>query len=123
MSRTKRNRGKLTWCDSEEEFNLRVERIKAEQIEPGKYRYMVKWYHRWNRYCETYVQYVAKMHAKWSGDHHQGRDTPPSAFVNTYGNRPLRNKHKQQIRYALETESWDGLLLEPYVKDAAWDWF
>lgn len=123
MARTKRNRHRDFVLDTEDEFYTRVARIKAEAIEPGQYRYMVKWYHRWNHNCDRYEDYVAKQIAHLTSDWHQGESSAPSAFVNQNFNRPLRGKHKQQIKYALETDAWDGLLLEPYIKQAGWYWF
>lgn len=70
---------------------------------------------------DTYEQYVAYHVAyqhKDSVSHWLGG--VPSWFVNMYCERPLRAKHKRQIRQALMKDEWDDFYLEPFKHDAGW---
>lgn len=127
MSRTiRRKNGRHTrcWdCETEAEFNVMVEAILDHAANPkGRYKYVHSWYKKWTFGKMHYEDYVAAYTAHYRGDKRSGYYTPPKNWINWYCNRPLRRKTKQQLHHALVNDTWDGVVFQPYVKDAKW-WF
>lgn len=128
MSRTIRrktgSKGKSAsvWnCDPEAEFNRMVEAIKSEQDTPGgRYKYVIKYYIRWTKGCTVYKDYVHRTKVEFHMDRRRGYYSPPTSWVNTYCNRPLRRKAKQQMHYALVNDTWDNTIIEPLISNAGW---
>lgn len=127
MARTiRRKNGKYShswYCNSEAEFSRMTSVIEMEKWHPGAHRNMVAWYQRWTLDCKTYEDYVAKQTAQYHGEKRSGYYTPPSDYVNWAHNRPLRRKLKQQLHHALVNDTFDGIVFEPFIKDAGWYFF
>lgn len=71
----------------------------------------------------TFEEWLATETAKFHSDagfgHHRYQ-TAPGWFVTQYCQRPFRGRCKQAMRKALQTDSWDGMVMPLYIHDAAW---
>lgn len=130
MSRTyrrKNGRNKYwKWIDSREEFEESQAIYLAQEWRELRYNsytgryYYSSWYNRAVTHYRDYDQYIAAEKARYHGDRGWWGGGVPSAFVNTFCNRPLRQRHRAQIRRAWDNDTWDELSLDPYTAKAAW---
>lgn len=83
---------------------------------------------RWVKGAKTYQGFLEMKRIKLHSDAGQylsrnAMRKAPSAFTNVFCERPLRRTHRQQILAALKTGSEDDLLLEPFIKNAAYTYW
>lgn len=81
--------------------------------------YYRKWYHPEVTQYRDYEQYVAAFKHKYSRDRKGYGGGVPSSFVNML-ERSLRAKHKRELERAKQKGEWDGVMLEPFIRDAGW---
>lgn len=80
---------------------------------------------RWVKGAKTYQGFLEMKRIKLHSDSGQALSRnamrkAPSAFTNVFCERPLRRAHRQQILTALKSGSEDNLVLEPFMKNAAY---
>lgn len=130
MSRTYRRKNgrnkNWRWIDSREEFEESQAIYLAQEWRELKYNsytgryYYSCWSNRAVTHYRDYDHYLAAQKNSYHSDTRWWGGGVPSAFVNLYCNRPLRQRHRVQIRRAWDNDTWDELSLDPYTDKAAW---
>lgn len=72
---------------------------------------------------QTFEEWLAAEKAMYHSDAGYGNRPyrrAPGWFVSQFCQRPFRSRCKQVLRVATLDESWDGMVLPPYIHDAAW---
>lgn len=84
-----------------------------------------KWYHWEVTSYPTYEAWLAyeQSHLHSDAGYHRRGGGVPSAFVNTFCERPFRAQEKQRLKRALDYDELDNFAHPIFVKDAAWKYW